>query len=208
VVFLYRAVLQFCSRAVPPDLPITHYPPVRPTTHCSPVAEVVPPPSHRPAASLSGQSLPPLPSTTSIHRRSSPESPHHRRLQPRTSNSIGGLPSLFPLICRPVRRRCLAPPVPPLASATTVDLLPFFKQLSNGDSGHILHHKKEGAHGEPGYCRSQCVTPYFLKNIEFYKFIYLNKYLIVAFYVDAYFLLYCEVFLYFIVQVEVVEIQI
>jgi hypothetical protein len=33
------------------------------------------------------------------------------------------------------------------------------------------------------------VTPYFLKRIEFYKFIYLNKHLFVA-----YFPLYCEVF--------------
>jgi hypothetical protein len=52
------------------------------------------------------------------------------------------------------------------------------------------------------------VTPYFSKRIEFYKFIYLNKHLIVAFHVDAYFSLCCEVFLYFIVQVEVIEIQI
>jgi hypothetical protein len=52
------------------------------------------------------------------------------------------------------------------------------------------------------------VTPYFLKRRESYKFIYLNKYLIVAFHADAYFPLCCEVFLYFIVQVEVVEIQI
>jgi hypothetical protein len=52
------------------------------------------------------------------------------------------------------------------------------------------------------------VTPYFLKGIEFYKFIYLNKYLLIAFHADAYFSLYCEVFLYFIVRVEVVEIQI
>jgi hypothetical protein len=53
-----------------------------------------------------------------------------------------------------------------------------------------------------------CVTPYFSKRIEFYKFIYLNKHLIVAFYADAYFPLCREVFLYFIVQVEVIEIQI
>jgi hypothetical protein len=52
------------------------------------------------------------------------------------------------------------------------------------------------------------VTPYFSKRIEFYKFIYLNKYLFVAFHADAYFPLYCEVLLYFIVQVEVIEIQI
>jgi hypothetical protein len=43
------------------------------------------------------------------------------------------------------------------------------------------------------------VTPYFLKRREAYKFIDLNKYLIVAFHVDAYFPLCCEVFLYFIV---------
>jgi hypothetical protein len=45
------------------------------------------------------------------------------------------------------------------------------------------------------------VTPNFSKRIEFYKFIYLNKYLFVAF-------LCCEVFLYFILPVEVVEIRI
>jgi hypothetical protein len=55
---------------------------------------------------------------------------------------------------------------------------------------------------------SRRVTPYFLKRRESYKFIYLNKYLIVAFHVDVYFSLCCEVFLYFIVQIEVVEIQI
>jgi hypothetical protein len=46
------------------------------------------------------------------------------------------------------------------------------------------------------------VAPYFLKRIEFYKLIYLNKYLFVAFHADAYFPLYCEVFLYFIVRVD------
>jgi hypothetical protein len=51
------------------------------------------------------------------------------------------------------------------------------------------------------------VTPYFLKRIEFYKFIYLNKYLSVSFQADAYFPLCCEVFLYFIMRVEVVKIQ-
>jgi hypothetical protein len=56
--------------------------------------------------------------------------------------------------------------------------------------------------------RSLLVTPYFLKRIEFYKFIYLNKYLFVAFHAGAYFPLCCEVFLYFIVRVEVIEIQI
>jgi hypothetical protein len=49
-------------------------------------------------------------------------------------------------------------------------------------------------------------TTYFSKRIEFYRFIYLNKYLIVAFHDDAYFPLCCEVFLYFILRVEVVEI--
>jgi hypothetical protein len=38
------------------------------------------------------------------------------------------------------------------------------------------------------------VTPWFLKRIEFYKFIYLNKYLFVGFHADAYFPLYYEVF--------------
>jgi hypothetical protein len=52
------------------------------------------------------------------------------------------------------------------------------------------------------------VTPCFPKRIEFYGFIYLNKYLFVAFHVDTYFPLYCEVFLYFITWVEVVKIQI
>jgi hypothetical protein len=52
------------------------------------------------------------------------------------------------------------------------------------------------------------VTHYFSKRIEFYKFMYLNKYLFVAFYVDAYFTLCCEVLLYFIERVEVVKIQI
>jgi hypothetical protein len=52
------------------------------------------------------------------------------------------------------------------------------------------------------------VTPYFSKIIEFYKFIYLNKYLFVAFHADAYFPLCCEVFLYFILRVEVVKIRI
>jgi hypothetical protein len=52
------------------------------------------------------------------------------------------------------------------------------------------------------------VTPYFSKRIEFYKFIYLNKYLFVAFHDDAYFLLCCEVFLYFILWVAVVKIRI
>jgi hypothetical protein len=56
--------------------------------------------------------------------------------------------------------------------------------------------------------RSLLVTPYFLKRIEFYKFIYLNKYLFVVFHAGAYFPLCCEVFLYFIVRVEVIEIQI
>jgi hypothetical protein len=37
---------------------------------------------------------------------------------------------------------------------------------------------------------------------------YLNKYLFVAFHVDAYFPLCCEVLMYFIERVEVVEIQI
>jgi hypothetical protein len=55
---------------------------------------------------------------------------------------------------------------------------------------------------------SNGVTPYFSKRIEFYRFIYLNKYLFVAFYADAYFPLCCEVFLYFILRVEVVEIRI
>jgi hypothetical protein len=50
------------------------------------------------------------------------------------------------------------------------------------------------------------VTSYFSKRIELYKFIYLNKYLIVAFHADAYFPLCCEVFFYFILQVEVIEI--
>jgi hypothetical protein len=52
------------------------------------------------------------------------------------------------------------------------------------------------------------VTPYFLKRIEFHKFIYLNKYLIVTFHADAYFPLCGEVLLYFVEQVEVVGIQI
>jgi hypothetical protein len=52
------------------------------------------------------------------------------------------------------------------------------------------------------------ITPYFAERIEFYKFIYLNKYLFVTFYGDAYFPSCCEVFLYFIVRVEVVKIQI
>jgi hypothetical protein len=39
----------------------------------------------------------------------------------------------------------------------------------------------------------------FSKRIEFYKFIYLNKHLIVAFHADAYFPLCDEVFLYYIV---------
>jgi hypothetical protein len=43
------------------------------------------------------------------------------------------------------------------------------------------------------------VTPYFSKRIEFYKFIYLNKHLFVAFDAKAYFSLCCEVFLYFTV---------
>jgi hypothetical protein len=54
--------------------------------------------------------------------------------------------------------------------------------------------------------RGRFVTPYFSKRREPYKFIYLNKYLIVAFHVDAYFPLCCEVFLYFIMRVEVVKI--
>jgi hypothetical protein len=37
---------------------------------------------------------------------------------------------------------------------------------------------------------------------------YLNKYLFVAFHVDAYFPLCCEVLQYFIEQVEIIEIQI
>jgi hypothetical protein len=53
-----------------------------------------------------------------------------------------------------------------------------------------------------------CVTPYFSKRIELYKFIYLDKYLFVAFHADAYFPLYCKVFLYFITWVEVIKIQI
>jgi hypothetical protein len=52
------------------------------------------------------------------------------------------------------------------------------------------------------------VTTYFSKRIEFYKIIFLNKYLIVAFHADAYFPLCREVFLYFIVRVEVDESQI
>jgi hypothetical protein len=52
------------------------------------------------------------------------------------------------------------------------------------------------------------VTPYFSKRIEFYKFMYLNTYLFVAFHVDAYFTLCCEVLLYFIERVEVVKIKI
>jgi hypothetical protein len=48
----------------------------------------------------------------------------------------------------------------------------------------------------------------FSERIEFYKFIYLNKYLFVAFHVDAYFPWCCEMFLYFIVRVEVIKIQI
>jgi hypothetical protein len=52
------------------------------------------------------------------------------------------------------------------------------------------------------------VTPYFSKRIEFYKFIYLNKHLFVAFHAKTYFPLCCDVFLYFTVRVEVVEIQI
>jgi hypothetical protein len=52
------------------------------------------------------------------------------------------------------------------------------------------------------------VTPYFLKRRESYKFIYLNKYLIIAFHPNTYFPLCCEVFLYFTVQVEVIKIQI
>jgi hypothetical protein len=52
------------------------------------------------------------------------------------------------------------------------------------------------------------VTPYFPKRIEFYKFIYLNKYLFGVFHADVYFPLCCEVFLYFIVRVEVIETQI
>jgi hypothetical protein len=48
----------------------------------------------------------------------------------------------------------------------------------------------------------------FLKGIEFYKFIYLNKYLFVAFHDDAYFSWCCEVFLYFIMRVQVIKIQI
>jgi hypothetical protein len=49
------------------------------------------------------------------------------------------------------------------------------------------------------------VTPYFSKRIEFYKFIYLNKYLIVAFHANAYFPLCYEELLYFILRVEVVR---
>jgi hypothetical protein len=47
--------------------------------------------------------------------------------------------------------------------------------------------------------RGRFVTPYFSKRRESYKFIYLNKYLIVTIHADAYFPLCCEVFLYFIV---------
>jgi hypothetical protein len=49
------------------------------------------------------------------------------------------------------------------------------------------------------------VTPYFSKRIEFYKFIYLNKFLIVAFHANAYFPLCYEELLYFILRVEVVR---
>jgi hypothetical protein len=52
------------------------------------------------------------------------------------------------------------------------------------------------------------VTPCFSKRIEFYKFIYLNKYLFVVFHADACFPLYCEVFQYFITRVGVIKIQI
>jgi hypothetical protein len=72
------------------------------------------------------------------------------------------------------------------------------------DSSHTStppKHKKEDD-------ESSVVTPYFPKRIEFHKFIYLNKYLIVAFHADAYFPLCCEVLLYFIVRVEVIKIQI
>jgi hypothetical protein len=54
---------------------------------------------------------------------------------------------------------------------------------------------------------SPCNTLFFKKK-ESYKFIYLNKYLIVALHADAYFPLCCKVLLYFILQIEVVEIQI
>jgi hypothetical protein len=52
------------------------------------------------------------------------------------------------------------------------------------------------------------VIPYFSKRTEFYKFMYLNKLLFVAFHVEAYFPLCCEVFLYFTMRVEVIKIQI
>jgi hypothetical protein len=49
------------------------------------------------------------------------------------------------------------------------------------------------------------VTPRFSKRIEFYKFIYLNKYLIVAFHANAYLPWCCEVFSYYIVRVEIIQ---
>jgi hypothetical protein len=62
--------------------------------------------------------------------------------------------------------------------------------------------------GRDSFYGGRFVTHYFSKRRESYKFIYLNKYLIIAFHAEAYFSLCCEVLLYFIVQVEVVEIQI
>jgi hypothetical protein len=44
--------------------------------------------------------------------------------------------------------------------------------------------------------------------MEFYNLVHLNKHLVVAFHANAYFPLCCEVFLYFIVLVEVAGIQI
>jgi hypothetical protein len=67
---------------------------------------------------------------------------------------------------------------------------------------------KSESQGEIHFKRGGFVTPYFSKRIEFYKFVYLNKHLIVVFHADAYFPLCCEVFLYFIVQVEVIKIRI
>jgi hypothetical protein len=53
-----------------------------------------------------------------------------------------------------------------------------------------------------------CNTLFFKKNRILSIYIYINKYLIVAFHADAYFPLCCEVFLYFILRVEVIEIRI
>jgi hypothetical protein len=55
--------------------------------------------------------------------------------------------------------------------------------------------------------RRGCVTPYFSKRIGFYKFKQLNKYLFVAIHDVAYFSLDGEVFLDFILRVEVAKFE-